>query len=124
MKTVVPKYAYALALLAAFAALAMFFLIFLQFKFARSSPMLLALGFCWLLAAAFSFVWPSGSWRWGLWVSSGFWLFLGFAFVSFLVNDEFERWPAVEALAIAIIACSGGLSVDSPMGGHAPETEE
>ena len=104
-----PGYSYAVVLGTAFLALGLFFLTLLRFEIRGSYPVLLASGVCYVLTALFAFVWPGGSWRWGIWVSSGFWLFFGFVFISFMIKGEFEAPPLIEAILVAVFGCMGGI---------------
>lgn len=109
IKKASPKYSYAVALCVAFLALTLFFFTLLRIEIRGSSPAILASGVCFVLSALIAYIWPNGSWRWGLWVSCGFWLFFGFVFISFLLKNELEWHPAVEAVVVAAFACLGGL---------------
>ena len=80
-----------------------------MFDIRGSNPVLLASGMSVILSTMFAFVWPGGSWRWGIWVSSGFWLFFGFVFISFMIKGEFEAPPLIEAIVVAVLGSMGGL---------------
>jgi peptidoglycan/LPS O-acetylase OafA/YrhL len=103
----VPRTAYALALLAALLAP-------LAGALLASSPMgeiqPLIPGFilCALLAGAFACCWPPPGWRWGLWVGSGFALFLGFVSLAYLNQGQLRWVPAGEGAGIVLLACLGG----------------
>ena len=93
-------------------------MIFVMFVIVRSRTDLsdhlaiaLAIVSCALLSATFAFYCsrPRASWRIGLWVSSGFWLFLGLVFVSYLLHDVYMWLPAIHALMFAGIACIGAM---------------
>ncbi len=102
-KQKVPRYAYCIVLISSFLVLTLLFAILLKSRFAGSHPLVFALGLYWILGVVFGFVWPGGSWRLGLWVSSGLWLFLGFVFVSFVFSSQVEWSPAIEAIAVAAL---------------------
>ncbi len=104
-----PWIAHLLALLAGAGALGLFLLTILQFDFADDNPFPFALGLCLILGGGFAVIWPSLSWRWGIGVTSAFWLFLGFACFSFLANGVSEWLPAIQAVAILVTGCMGGL---------------
>lgn len=55
-------------------------------------------------AAAFAFVWPARAWRWGVLLSSVFWLYLGVVFAAFTLSGAAEWWPLVDALVIVAVA--------------------
>jgi hypothetical protein len=61
------------------------------------------------MATIFALVWPSHSWRWGVWLSGGFWLYFSFVFLAYLLNGSFEWLPALYALGVLIPACIAGL---------------
>jgi hypothetical protein len=60
-----------------------FLLIRFRSDLSDSQAIGLAIAACSLLSALFAFAWPRALWRWGLWVSSSFWLFLSLVFVSY-----------------------------------------
>ena len=103
----VPRYAYLMATLSALLAFAIFCVLSLHSARANSFPLALAIALCMPLGTAFSLIWSNASWRWGLWVSSGFWLFLGVVFFSFLAESQLEWMPAVEAVTITALSCVG-----------------
>lgn len=107
-----PFYAYAAALAATVVAFLLVLFILLEFPNARSYALALPVAYCFIAGLGFAFCWPHGSWRWGLWVSSAFWLFFGFVFVSYLVGGRLEWTPAVSAILSAGVACIGAV------GGH------
>jgi hypothetical protein len=103
-----PRYSYFIVVCTGFLALALFFLTLFKFEIRGSYPAILASGVCFVLGAVAAYIWPNGSWRWGLWVSCGFWLFFGFVFISFLLKNELEWHPAMEAVSVVGLACAGG----------------
>lgn len=107
VKEEAPKYAYVVAIISSVVAVPLLFVVLFLFKPSPPLPVGLAAGLCWILGVVFAFIWPSGSWRWGLWVSSGFWCFFGFTFGSFLLNGQFVWEPAIEAISVAAVACTG-----------------
>ncbi len=127
----VPSYAYAIAVLAAWSAFAVFCVISLHSPLANSFPLSLAIALCVPLGTTFALIWSSASWRWGVWVSSGFWLFLGVVFLSFLSESRLEWMPAVEAATITGLSCVGAVfgrwlsdrirGIDNPRAKHAIE---
>lgn len=85
------------------------FLVFVALRFSgEGSPLgslILASGLTAAGAALFAFLWPAGSWRWGLWLGSAFALYLGVAFVSLAVNGDVVWWPLIEASTICAAGC-------------------
>ena len=59
------------------------------------------------LGGVFGFLWPAGSWRWGLAVSASLWLYFGFVFVSLWADGQPEALPGVDALVTLLAACGG-----------------
>jgi hypothetical protein len=108
-KVETPRYAYAVVAGAAFLALVLFFLTLLKFEVRDSKPVLLASGISGILSVIFAYVWPGESWRWGVWASSGYWMFFGFVFISFILKGEFEAPPLVEAIVVIAFGCMGGI---------------
>ena len=72
-------------------------------------PMLFAILFCVSASTLFAFIWPVKSWRWGLWIGSSFWAFLGLVFISYMLNQQLVWTPVLEALAITVLSCFGAL---------------
>lgn len=58
-------------------------------------------------AAAFAAVWPSRPWRWGVLLSSVFWLYLLCVFGAFALQGDFAWWPLIDGVIIVSIACAG-----------------
>ena len=105
----IPKYAYAMAFFSGFFVFLVFLLIRFRSDLSDSQAIGLAIAACSLLSALFAFAWPRALWRWGLWVSSSFWLFLSLVFVSYLLNNQYEWVPAIEALSFAGFASIGAM---------------
>ena len=102
----VPRRAYVIALASGWMCFLVFCVASLGSAVANSYPLAVAIALCVPAATIVALKWSAGSWRWGLWVSNGFWLFLGTVFVSFLSQSQLEWMPAVEAVAIAGCACA------------------
>jgi hypothetical protein len=66
-------------------------------------PMLLA------AAAAFAFavIWPGGSWRWGILLSSGFWVFFLIVFLAYLSTGQWDLLTFVRALSVGLAGLAG-----------------
>jgi hypothetical protein len=77
----------------------------------ESLAITLAILSCMLLSAAFAFSSPVGRapWRWGLWVSSSFWLFLTVVSVSYFLNHQYMWLPVIQAIMFAGTACLGAM---------------
>ena len=102
-----PATAYALASLAALLAFGVFCFASVRLPLANSFPLATAGALCVPLSAALALRWPSGSWRWGVWVSGAFWIFLALVFVSFLFDSGLEWRPAVDAAVLVALSCAG-----------------
>ncbi|MBN1237440.1 MAG: hypothetical protein JXB36_03010, partial [Gammaproteobacteria bacterium] len=100
----------ALTRLLALLTAAALFLVFVAFSYsAPASPVgnvALASALTAAAAAAFAFLWPAASWRWGLWLGSAFGLYLVAAFAAFAVGGNLEWWPLLEALTICAAGCA------------------
>jgi hypothetical protein len=105
----IPKYAYIIALLSGFLVFALFGLIRVRSDLSESYAFALAIGFCSLLSAAFAYIWPHALWRWGILVSSSFWIFLILVFFSYLFNDQYEWSTVIEAVLVTGISCIGAI---------------
>jgi hypothetical protein len=105
----VPVYAYGLAILVSLLGFASFAAICLRFGLPSPLPLFLAVAICLPFAAAFGRIWSAGAWRWGLWISSGFWSFLVFAFFSFLAHGTPEWMPLIEGLVVAVVSCAAAV---------------
>ncbi len=68
-------------------------------------PLAFACGVCGALALGLGLRWPGGSWRWGAYVSWGFWAFLGLTAVGYARAGRLEWHPVAEAGAITLAAC-------------------
>jgi hypothetical protein len=101
----VPRRAYVIALGSGWMCFLVFCLSSLRLALVNSYPLFFAVALCAPAAAVVALKWPAGSWRWGLWVSSGFWLFLGTVFASFLAQSQLEWMPAAEAVGVAASSC-------------------
>jgi peptidoglycan/LPS O-acetylase OafA/YrhL len=97
---------YLLALLVAFGV----FLAFAAMRFGGEAAPLTSVALASLLtaagAAALAVRWPARPWRWGVLVSSAFWLYLLLVFAAFAANGEAQWWPLIEALVICAFACA------------------
>jgi uncharacterized membrane protein YeiH len=67
----------------------------------------MAFAACAVAGLAFAWQWPLPSWRWGLWVSSGFWLFFATVFAAMLARGEPEWSPLLDAVGVIAFACAG-----------------
>jgi hypothetical protein len=105
----IQKYAYIIALLTSFLIFALFVLIRVRFGLPETYAFTLAIGICFLLSAAFAFIFPQSLWYFGLLISSSFWLFLIFVFISYLIDGIYEWHPAVESVIISGVACAGAM---------------
>ena len=63
-----------------------------------------------VLAAAFGYRWPGQSWKWGLWVSAGFWLYFGVVFASYLINGTLEWMPMLQLCSVLVGSCLASLA--------------
>lgn len=89
---------------------ALFLASLLVSDYLAKKPMLFAILFCVSASALFAFIWPVKSWRWGLWVSSSFWIFLIFVFISYYILSLQLFWmPVLEAISIMVLSCLGAL---------------
>ena len=104
-----PKYAFFLAVLISGLAFVIVTGAILSFPVVKSYGILLATASCCVMAVIFALVWPSHSWRWGVWLSGGFWFYFSFVFLAFLLNDSLVWLPAIYALGVLIPACIAGL---------------
>lgn len=57
-----------------------------------------------LLSLLFALRWPAGSWRWGIWLSSGFWAFFLVVFVSYLLTSTVHWGTPLRALLVLLAA--------------------
>ena len=107
----IPKYAYFSGFLSGLLLFLIFVIIRSRFDLGDFMAITLAIVSCALLSAAFAFYWSRlrAPCRWGLWVSSSFWLFLGLVFISYMINNQYRWLPAIEALMFAGIACIGAM---------------
>jgi drug/metabolite transporter (DMT)-like permease len=100
--TTAPRFVYLLALVVSFAMAGMTVVLFLA---VGPSPLTTHIVPPLLAASAsllFALIWPGGSWRWGIWLSAGFWVFFLTIFISYLLTGELD-WltPARAALVLA-----------------------
>jgi hypothetical protein len=84
-------------------------IVLLAFPAVRSHSFALILVPCSLLALLFGFFWPRHSWRWGLWLSGGFWAYFALVCVSYLVNGTWPLMPALMLVGVLIAACLAAL---------------
>jgi len=101
------RYAYLIAFAVTVLAVSLYFVTLLKSELASAYPITVALVYCYILGAVFAFIWPDGYWRLGVVASSGFWLFFGFSFISFLNISELQWRAAIEAIASVAVACLG-----------------
>lgn len=64
---------------------------------------------CAVLALVFALRWPEGSWRWGVWLSSGFWVFFLVVFVSYLLTSTVDWKTPLRAVAVLLPAIAAAL---------------
>jgi uncharacterized membrane protein YfcA len=72
-------------------------------RFARP----IALATCGVVAVGFAYLWPTASWRWGVWLSAALWLFFGFVFAALWWNGMPDWFPLVDAVAALAAGCAG-----------------
>lgn len=60
-----------------------------------------------LAAFVFTVVWPAGTWRWGIVMSSGFWLFFLVAFLAYLTIREWDTSTLLRAGAVLLAGLGG-----------------
>lgn len=100
-----------LAVIGSFGALGLILVGLLRFELPLSMGVALPPLAALILAALLTLRWPSGSWKWGLWASSGIWLYFGSVFIALWVNGEIDVVPLVEVVASPLCGCLGALLV-------------
>lgn len=64
-----------------------------------------------LASMLFALKWPQRSWRWGLWLSCGFWVFFLAIFIAYLSIGHFD-WAlplrAASVVAAGVVGASAG----------------
>ncbi len=102
-----PKYVYFLALTCSGFILAVTFLLLLEYSALRAYVFALPSLLCAVSAGSFAWIWPTASWRWGIWVSSACALYFGFVFFSFLINGDIRWSPALQVVLVISVAGIG-----------------
>lgn len=59
---------------------------------------------CAAVSLLFAYIWPAGSWRWGFWLSSGFWIFFLLVFLSYLLTGTLDWLTPVRAASVLLAA--------------------
>jgi hypothetical protein len=75
---------------------------------------------CAAVSMLFAYTWPAGSWRWGFWLSSGFWIFFLLVFLSYLLTGTLDWLTPVRAASVllaAVIAAWLGASLRGKLTG-------
>lgn len=103
----VPKSAWILGVLLSFALAGIVVLAFLVFSPSASTTFLVPLLLAAVSALVFTIVWPAGAWRWGLVLSSGFWVFFLTVFVAYLSIGQWDSLSLVRAFS-SLLAGLGG----------------
>lgn len=98
----VPRFACFIALSISLIMAAMTVVLFLAAGAAPLTTWLLPPLLCSISSFAFALRWPAGSWRWGVWLSFGFWAFFVAVFFSYLLEGTLDcTAPARAALVLA-----------------------
>jgi hypothetical protein len=107
MVNIVPRWAYLLAISLSFALAAIVIVAFLQIGPTPATSHVVPPLACGLAALLFSLIWPTGSWRWGLFLSSGFWVFFVVVFFSYLSVGEPDWLSLVRGLSALLAGFVG-----------------
>lgn len=73
---------------------------FLQFGPSPAGTWIVPAAACAIASLAFALKWPAESWRWGIWLSSGFWIFFLSVFVAYLSVGTFDWLTVLRALSV------------------------
>lgn len=60
-----------------------------------------------IAAFIYTVTWPRGSWRWGVVLSSGFWLFFFIVFVSYASIGKFDYLSLLRAVSVVLAGLFG-----------------
>ena len=98
-----PRVAWFSAVLLSFAMTGLVVIAFLQIGPTPATTWIVPPLMCAISAFAFAAIWPHGSWRWGLVLSSGFWIFFVAVFVAYLTLNKLDGLTLLRA-ACALLA--------------------
>jgi hypothetical protein len=62
---------------------------------------------CAVASFVFAFIWPAGSWRWGIWLSAGFWCFFLIVFGAYLLTGAVDWLTPVRAASVLVAGAVG-----------------
>jgi hypothetical protein len=116
-----PRLVYLFALCVSFAMAGIVTVVFLQIGPSPSMAFVVPLLASGLGALAFAIKWPNESWRWGIWLSCGFWAFFLAVFVSYLSVGTLDWLTPVRAasvVAAGVIGAALGRKLRRPPAGN------
>ena len=78
-----------------------------QYNFADQHPVLLACIVVGTMAGAVTLKWPVRPWRWGVWISLGFWALFGLVGLGYMKIGRHPWRPLADAVVVTGGACLG-----------------
>lgn len=102
-----PRFAYIAAASFSFILAAVVIVAFLQFGPSPTTTFVVPLIVCAFAALLFALKWPRESWRWGIILSCGFWIFFVIVFLSYLSVRQPDWLSAIRALSVLLAGMAG-----------------
>ena len=106
----IPRYALPLSLAAGRAALPVVILALTAVEWLGRHPHLTAFAVAAAVGAVFGFLWPGGSWRWGIPASASLWIYFGFVFLVLAIDRQLAWMPGGDAMASLLAACGAAFA--------------